>query len=153
MSFAGKDRALAEALFEALSEAELEVFYDKNEQHRILAENVEEYLDPIYRSEATFVVCLLSAEYPQRIWAKFEGDAFRSRFGDNDVIPIWFADAAPGMFDESRDYGGITYDPERNLDEQARYIAGLLVEKLAERRIQAAETAKIDQYSLPLFGE
>ena len=38
---------------------EFEVFYDKNEEHRILAENVEDYLGPIYRSEAAFVVCFL----------------------------------------------------------------------------------------------
>ena len=30
------------------------MFYDKNEQHRILAEHVEEYLRPIYQSEASF---------------------------------------------------------------------------------------------------
>ena len=49
LSFAGTDRDIAEAIFATLSENEVEVFYDKNEQHRILAEDVEEYLRPIYQ--------------------------------------------------------------------------------------------------------
>ena len=42
LSFAGSDRPLAQMIFDQLSELEHEVFYDKNEQARILAENVEE---------------------------------------------------------------------------------------------------------------
>src|SRR5262249_44018044 len=38
LSFAGSDRAIAEALFTSLQAYEVEVFYDRNEQHRILAE-------------------------------------------------------------------------------------------------------------------
>src|ERR1035441_622442 len=48
LSFAGEDRAVAEAIFKELQDAESEVFYDKNEQHRILAVDIEEYLRPIY---------------------------------------------------------------------------------------------------------
>jgi hypothetical protein len=55
LSFAGEDRDLAEQLFQELQSREVAVFYDKNEQHRILANDVEEYLAPIYRSEARFV--------------------------------------------------------------------------------------------------
>jgi transposase len=47
LSFAGEDRELAEAIEEALSKREISVFYDRNEQHRILANDVEEYLAPI----------------------------------------------------------------------------------------------------------
>jgi hypothetical protein len=53
------------ALFAGLAERELEVFYDKNEQHRMLAQDVEEYLRPIYQSEAQFVVVLLGRDYPK----------------------------------------------------------------------------------------
>jgi hypothetical protein len=44
LSFAGSNRNVAEALWVALEERQFEVFYDKNEQHRILAEDVEDYL-------------------------------------------------------------------------------------------------------------
>lgn len=82
LSFAGADRDVAELLDKLLTESEISVFYDKNEQHRILASNVEDYLAPIYRSEAEFVVVLLGKEYPKRIWTKFESEQFKKRFGE-----------------------------------------------------------------------
>ncbi|PPB49369.1 ATPase [Arthrobacter pityocampae] len=144
LSFAGADRDVAEALFDALTENELEVFYDKNEQSRILAENVEEYLGPIYRTEASFVVCLLGPEYPNKVWTKFESDAFKARFGTNDVIPVWFADASPGMFDESRKVGGLTFDRANDFQEQIASIVEELCKKIADRRLSAAHVARDD---------
>lgn len=135
LSFAGQQRSLAEALYNALIEHELEVFYDRNEQHRILAVNVEDYLLPIYQSEARFIVPLLSAEYPERVWARIESEAFKERFGENTVIPIWFSNAPPGTFDESRKYGGVTFDVARDMLEQASGLAELLVRKLQEDRL------------------
>jgi hypothetical protein len=144
LSFAGSDRDVAEALYDALAENELETFYDKNEQSRILAENVEEYLGPIYRSEASFVVCLLGPDYPNKIWTKFESDAFKGRFGSNDVIPIWFSNAPVGMFDQSRAVGGLSYDRDKELASQVEYIVGELAKKIADRRILAASAARED---------
>jgi hypothetical protein len=138
LSFAGQQRHLAEKLFVSLSENEVEVFYDRNEQHRILAEDIENYLRPIYQSEAHFVIPLLSNDYPERVWTQIESAAFRERFGENSVIPVWFSDAAPGMFDESRRYGGVTLDVNGDLDGQIRRIAGLALRKLEEEREEAA---------------
>jgi hypothetical protein len=84
LSFAGADRALARRLFELLAEAEFSVFFDENEQHRILAESVEDYLGPIYKSEATFVVCFLGPDYPKRVWTKFESQRMCCNFGWDD---------------------------------------------------------------------
>jgi hypothetical protein len=134
LSFAGADRPIAESLADELMEAEAAVFYDKNEQHRILAENVEDYLAPIYRSEAQFVVTLLGPEYPKRIWTKFESDQFKQRFGAGSVIPIWFSDAALGMFDETRRVGGITFDRARDIADQISEISKILLRKLGETR-------------------
>jgi hypothetical protein len=132
LSFAGPDRDFAEALYEYLSENQLEVFYDKNEQHRIMAQDVEEYLRPIYQSEAAYVVCLLSVSYPTRIWAKFEADIFKKRFAENAVIPLWFSDTTPGMFDESRKYGGLDFDRGKPLKEEVERIGALLVRKIED---------------------
>ena len=63
LSFAGPDRDIAEGLFHALQERELETFYDRNEEHRILAEDIEDYLRPIYQTDAELVVVLLGPEY------------------------------------------------------------------------------------------
>jgi len=137
LSFAGPDgRNLAEAIMERLVEDEISVFYDKNEQHRILAEDVEDYLAPIYRSEAQFVVALLSREYPSRIWTKFESEQFKTRFGKGSVIPIWFSDAPPGMFDATTRIGGIMYSIDKDIGSQVSYIVETLIKKLGEVRTQ-----------------
>jgi hypothetical protein len=134
LSFAGADRDIALEIANLLRASEVEVFYDKYEQNRILAEDIEEYLRPIYQSEALFVICLLGKEYPSRIWTKFESDAFKERFRTGSVIPIWFADAPPGMFDESRRVGGITFDRSQPIRPQVQEIVSSLLEKLEDQR-------------------
>lgn len=138
LSFAGEDRLIAEKIFNILSENHVSVFYDKNEQSRILAENVEDYLAPIYSSQATFVIALLSQHYPRKIWTKFESDNFKQRFGDNSIIPIWYSNSTPGLFDETRKYGGITFETDDDADAQAQSICIQLLEKIAEERQKAA---------------
>lgn len=135
LSFSGSDRDVAEAMSEALESADIAVFYDKNEQHRILASDVEEYLRPIYQSEASFVVCLLGPDYPNRIWTKIESDAFKQRFNDGTVIPVWFSNAPLGMFDESRKVGGLTFNRDASLFDQVSAIVDTLVDKLEEHRL------------------
>lgn len=134
LSFAGENRELAEPLSRALIDREISVFYDRNEQHRILANDVEEYLAPIYRSESRFVVVLLSKDYPKKLWAKFESDQFKERFGDNSVVPIWYADSPPGLFDETRLKGGQTYDPSGDTAAQIEEIVAVLARRLEEER-------------------
>jgi hypothetical protein len=131
LSFAGEDRAIAQALFDALQEEEFEVFYDANEQHRIAGEDVEEYLLPIYQSEAKYVLPLLSASYPKKIWTKIESNAFKERFSEGAVIPIRFADAPPGMFDEANKYGGLTLDPSKPIGSQISSIVSTLKKKMS----------------------
>ena len=131
LSFAGADRKIARYLYEILTAFEFQVFYDEDEQHRILARVVEDYLRPIYKSEARYVICLLSTSYPTRIWTKFESEQFKMRFGDGAVIPIWFKDAPPGMFDESTQVGGLIFDPDGNHYEQAEGIAEILRRRMS----------------------
>jgi hypothetical protein len=134
LSFAGEDREIAAMFNSVLKDAEMEVFYDKDEEHRILANDVEEYLAPIYRSEARFVVALLSKHYPRKIWTKFESDNFKERFGQDSVIPVWFSDAPPGMFDESAKLGGIMLDSGGDIRSQVSRICETLVRKAGEER-------------------
>lgn len=133
LSFAGADRKVAEKLFECLTESEISVFYDKNEQHRILAEDVEAYLGPIYKSEATYFVVLLSNDYPNRIWTKFESTQFKNRFGEKSIIPIWFSDCPRSLFDKTTEVGGIEFDIKSDYDAQINEITNLLIRKLGDR--------------------
>ncbi|MFF9210937.1 MULTISPECIES: TIR domain-containing protein [unclassified Streptomyces] len=150
LSFAGSDRDVAQLLFDALSDMEFEVFYDAHEQDRILAANVEEYLAPIYKSEATYVVAILGKDYPDRVWTKFESQQFRTRFGENAVVPVWFTDAEYGVFDASRSYGGEVIDRDQPLGPQIARIATLLAAKVKEHRIQGSSgSTEAEQLSLP----
>ncbi len=139
LSFSGSDRDIAQALFDALSELEYEVFYDKNEQDRILAENVEEYLAPIYKSEASYVIAILGPDYPKRIWTKFESEQFKKRFGEHAVIPVWFAGQDYAVFDISREVGGETIDRGEPIETQIEAIAERLAKKLRAHRIAGDE--------------
>lgn len=135
LSFAGAQRGIAEELAERLIERDIGVFYDFNEQHLLLGENVEEYLTKIYRSEATFVVPLLSPDYPTRIWTKIESEAFRDRFGDGAVFPIRLSTVEDGFFNDISKYGCLTYDAKKVHEEELdRIIEALSARLRVERR-------------------
>jgi hypothetical protein len=103
-----------------------------------LANDIEKYLGPIYSSESKFVIALLSRAYPKKIWTKFESDNFKQRFGEGSVIPIWYDDAPPGMFDETRRVGGLSFNPQDDFAKQVKRIAEILAAKLRdERQIEA----------------
>lgn len=138
LSFAGSERELAEYLYDRLTESEVSVFYDNNEQARILSTDVEEYLAPIYRSESRFIVPILSQNYPSRIWCKFEAENFKQRFGERSVIPLWLSNCPPGMFDLSNGTGGFTFDPANDKESQLDQFATLLIEKIHQIRLEEA---------------
>ncbi|MGA2637432.1 TIR domain-containing protein [Methylocella sp.] len=142
LSFAGPDRTIAEALFNSLIEYELEVFYDRNEQHRIIAEDVEEYLAPIYSSDALLVVCILGPEYPKRIWTKFESSQFKQRFKPGEVIPIVLDTAPLGAFDLAAQVGYISWDTSADLKAQVTRVAELLNLKCGEIRKRMHEASE-----------
>lgn len=156
LSFAGANRDLAERIADRLKDRELAPFYDKDEEHRILAENIEDYLAPIYRSEATYVVPLLDHEYPTRIWTKFESDQFKRRFGEKSVIPVWYSNVPPATFGEDRNVGGIVFDVAADIHEEANRIANLLAAKMRDRLTQPAvmfaDEANATEPAEPLFN-
>ena len=139
LSFAGEDRPLAEALFLELTDRELEVFYDKNEQHRIAGNDLEEYLAPIYASEAAYVVVLVSASYPKKIWTKFESDQFAARMKTGSVIPVWFDGERAPPWDKSSTLGALGFDPTKEMKSQVGGLADTLCRKLAEQRSKQPE--------------
>ena len=137
LSFAGADRDVAETLFEQLSASEVEVFYDKNEEHRILATDIEEYLRPIYQSEAQYVVAIMGPEYPGRIWTRFESEAFKQRLKDGAVVPVSFVDSKPTTFDPTQNLGCVVLDRSIGLEDQVRQLSTTLLKKLEESKISS----------------
>jgi hypothetical protein len=136
LSFAGSDRDIASLLFESLQGDEFEVFYDFNEQYRILAQDVEDYLRPIYKSEASYVIVIIGPDYPKRIWTLFESEQFKNRFRDGSVIPIIMSDTNLSAFDMTSKIGHIKFDRTGDLNTQINQIVTLLKKKISERRIQ-----------------
>lgn len=145
LSFAGNDRQYAQELFTRLQEREVSVFYDENEQHNILATDVESYLAPIYRLETRYVVAFLSEHYPTRIWTKIESDAFRERFGEG-VISIRYRDTRPGFFSEEQKYGSLSFDATGDTSSQLDYIADTICKRLVEdkQRAKVAEKTEVE---------
>lgn len=134
LSFAGEDRAFAERLYDSLCDEQLAVFYDQAESAKILAQNVEGFLGPIYESEAEFVVAVLGERYGEKQWTLFESDRFKPRIEKGEVVPIWSTKLPKSAFDVTREIGGIQFDPEGDLDMQAKECGVAVAAMIAERR-------------------
>jgi hypothetical protein len=154
LSFAGEDRKIAERLEHLLSAREISVFYDKNEQHRIIAVDVEDYLAPIYRTEAAYVIALLGKHYPRKIWTKFESDNFKARFGEDAIIAISFSDAPAGFFGPVHEKGGLFLRVDGDVEAQLIEFAEILAKRIIEdredlRKAEAAEAAAPAEVAAP----
>jgi hypothetical protein len=145
LSFAGEDRDVARALYEHLVKRELTVFYDENESHRILGNDVEEYLAPIYRTEANYVLPMISVSYPRKIWTKFESEQFKNRFGENSVLPILLDDFCPSQFDITADVGHLRIR-KSHLEKDLEAAVEMLCKKIVDDRAgrEASEEASED---------
>ena len=131
LSFAGEDREFAELLRNALEDLGHTVFYDRAESHRILGEDVEAYLGPIYASGSRYVVAVLGPAYGLKRWTLFEAGQYSSRIDDGRVIPIWERSVPVGAFDKTRNVGGLDYNGSAKLVDQARRHAEVISRKLA----------------------
>ncbi|MBO1268028.1 TIR domain-containing protein [Arthrobacter cavernae] len=138
LSFAGSDRDIAEKLARSLQDREISVFYDFDEQALILGCDVETYLAPIYKSEASFVVPIMGVDYPDRLWTRFESKQFADRFGENAVLTVWFKGGSHGSFDKSRMHGGSEIDRNQPIDPQIENLAEQLAVRLKAFRLTAS---------------
>ncbi|MGV0779401.1 TIR domain-containing protein [Mycolicibacterium sp. XJ775] len=132
LSFAGEDRTYAEKLHVHLEEYELAVFYDKAEESRILAGDVEAILGPIYENDCRYVVVILGERYGIKRWTLFEASKYKDRIEKGEVIPIWSSKIPPSAFDSMRNRGGMTFDPDGDLEAQAAEAAAVIAQKLGE---------------------
>ena len=112
LSFAGEVRSIvAELAILLFEEHECSVFYDFNEQHKIIGEDLTDYFEPIYKSDAEFIIVFLDRNYPRKLWTNFESDKFKERFGEHAVIPIIFKGCEPTQFDKLANIGYLSLDP------------------------------------------
>ncbi|WP_157756879.1 TIR domain-containing protein [Plantactinospora sp. KBS50] len=133
LSFAGEDRAYAENLRNRLEDNGHSVFYDFAEQHRFLGQDIETYMGPIYASDSRCVVAVLGEMYGKKRWTLFESSQFENRIEPGEVVPIWSTKVPPTSFDTTRQRGGLEFDPEGDLIQQAAAHAEILSRMIAER--------------------
>ena len=132
LSFAGEDRGFADQLRNYLEEHDLSVFYDKSQESKIMAQDVEAVLGPKYSTESRFVVAILGEKYGLKKWTLFESDNYRHRIEKFEVIPIVSAKVPENAFDPLRKIGGRRFDPDGDLGTQAREIADAIAGTLSE---------------------
>jgi len=69
ISFAGEQRAEAEAIAECLRNSGIKVFYDLYEQANLWGKDLYEHLSDIYQNKARYCLMLVSAAYADKAWA------------------------------------------------------------------------------------
>ncbi|MDO0975169.1 TIR domain-containing protein [Mycolicibacterium frederiksbergense] len=132
LSFAGEDREFADFLRNHLEEHDLSVFYDKSEERKIMANDVEAVLGPKYSDDSRFVVAILGEKYGMKKWTLFESEKYRHRIEKHEVIPIVSTKVPDNAFDPLAKKGGRRFDPEGDLEAQARDIAAAIANTLSE---------------------
>jgi hypothetical protein len=133
LSFSGSDRAVAKSIFEKLDHAEVAVFYDQNEQHTLLGEDIAAYIGPVYREESQFVIALLSHEYRRREWTMFEYEQFKHR--EKNVITVWLEDIEDDLFEPLKKAGHLHAHAYRSLDDLVEDVTKVLIRKLEDERV------------------
>ncbi len=66
----------------------------------------------------------------EKIWTKYESDQFKDRF-NGEIIPVWFSDVLPGMFDKTSSVGGVIIDVSKKVEMQVSGIVEDIVKKLS----------------------
>lgn len=72
LSFAGEDRKYVEKVALFLKFLNVRVFYDNWERHRLIGENLYEYLADLYQNKAKFCAMFISKNYVKKAWPKHE---------------------------------------------------------------------------------
>jgi hypothetical protein len=101
LSYAGEDRAIAEAFSKSLESMGLSVFYDRSEQAVLWGSNLFEHLQHVYRDAARYCVIFTSHHYAQKRWTRHELKQAQERaFRDcgDYILPLRLDDTAiPGI--------------------------------------------------------
>jgi hypothetical protein len=101
LSFAGTERLIAARLAELLSEQNVRVFYDLDEQAALWGKDLYQDFQRIYRDRAKYCVVILSQAYAERLWSRHELRQAQARaFRDNReyILPLRVDDTeVPGV--------------------------------------------------------
>ena len=102
LSFAGKQRPIAEEIATLVKDAGYAVFYDGFEEANLWGKELTTELEAIYRDQARYCVILVSPEYAKGVWTNVERQQALSRaISEQDreyILPVVVEDAkVPGL--------------------------------------------------------
>lgn len=69
ISFAGEDRPVASEINAVLRRAGYRVFYDREQQHHLLGEDLATYLHDMYLRRSHYAIVIVSANFLRSRWA------------------------------------------------------------------------------------
>lgn len=101
LSFAGEDRAIAQAIAEGLHSRKIRVFYDEFEESNLWGKNLYDHLADVYSRRAAFCLMILSRNYAGKTWTTHERRHAQARaFNENReyILPLKLDDTQiPGI--------------------------------------------------------
>jgi hypothetical protein len=104
LSFAGEDRAFAEAVAKGLRDAGVQVFYDDFFAAKLWGEELSAKLREVYHDSSEFCIMVISQYYVDKIWTNFERQQAIERLikekGKAYVLPVrldGFTGEVPGL--------------------------------------------------------
>jgi hypothetical protein len=101
ISFAGEQRAQAEAIADCLKNAGVKVFYDRYEQTNLWGKDLYEHLSDVYQKKARFCLMLVSATYAAKVWPTHERRNAQARVLSQKgeyILPVRFDETEiPGL--------------------------------------------------------
>jgi hypothetical protein len=113
ISFAGTERAYAEALAKRVREAGFNVFYDDFYPAQLWGKNLYDFFHEIYSKRARFCVMFVSKDYAERVWTNHERQSAQERMlkekGKEYLLPVRVDEAElPGLLGTIGYYYSVT---------------------------------------------
>ena len=138
LSFAGEIREFPNALYEILTEEyNYNVFYDLDAKADILGKDLEAYFNPIYTSEAEYIIVFMDKNYAHKVWTIFESKLYKNRFKNDEILPIITNDFHLSATDPLFNTGYHKIDINENPKKQMLELAALIDEKIRQKRVRS----------------
>ena len=79
ISFAGEDRATAEAIADLLKRENYKVFYDKYDQASLWGKDLYDHLQSVYKDRSRYCLMIISRYYKEKQWTSHERKSAQAR--------------------------------------------------------------------------
>ncbi|RPE39110.1 TIR domain-containing protein [Streptomyces sp. Ag109_O5-1] len=137
LSFATEERPYVEPLFEALVRLGYAVFYDFNEQDRLLGVNIDEFLEDVFVRQSRFVAVVLSNAFGLRRSHCFEAEILQGKVPRQRLLPIYETAHSCSPFDSLFHHGYLWLNSTEDLATQAGKHAEIISKKIAHAVLDA----------------